>query len=321
MENWAENNKNETLETLGLVKDRVVSIQKQKVNENENSKVEVGALITGLLIKDVKIGSPICFDNGANTTSISDVFQENGKYYAKTRTSVYEIILDLEDKIQGLELNNKYGNIHTPFDAKLADLRNEVIDKPFKTNEDEDYSFYINKEKLKGTLLEVNGAELFRVMQGRFVVVTRVGEGHLPFYISSAGTSGKRAGEWYPFFGYTGDWIVKGDITSKQGDMEYSQKISEVQNILNENLRFPSRNISPKGKFGTGKGENQYEPEKVYAELGDYLKYQNIMFQDNWKDKSEKEFVQRITGYNPEKVANNGKGSAKEWIKSIVNKL
>lgn len=67
---------------------------------------------------------------------------------------------------------------------------------------------YINNPKLQNVLLARNGNYLFRAMQGRFFVIAKVGDFYLPFYISSAGTSGSNQGDWYPFFGYN-NWLVR----------------------------------------------------------------------------------------------------------------
>jgi len=57
---------------------------------------------------------------------------------------------------------------------------------------------------------------------------------HLPFEIE---------GDWYPFFGYTGTWLVKGGIDKATGKMSYSPEIDKVTTLLNENLVFPDKYI------------------------------------------------------------------------------
>ena len=81
-------------------------------------------------------------------------------------------------------------------------------------------------------------------MQGRFFVVTNINGQLVPFYKSSAGTSGKTQGAWYPFFGYTGAWLVKGGIDKATSKMSYSSEIDRVTNLLNENLVFPDKYIN-----------------------------------------------------------------------------
>lgn len=57
------------------------------------------------------------------------------------------------------------------------------------------------------------------------------------FYKSSKGTSGKRAGGWYPAFGLgVGDWIVKGSVQN----MEAGYGIPEIKGVMDQlNLQFP----------------------------------------------------------------------------------
>jgi citrate (Si)-synthase len=105
-----------------------------------------------------------------------------------------------------------------------------VIDK--KTGKE-----IVNKE------LNPEGAVIFEAMQGRLFVVANVNGQLIPFYKSSAGTSGKTQGEWYPFFGYTGSWLVKGSVDKVTGKMSYSPEIDRVTNLLNENLVFPDKYI------------------------------------------------------------------------------
>ena len=105
-----------------------------------------------------------------------------------------------------------------------------VIDK--KTGKE-----IINKE------LNPEGAVVFEAMQGRLFVVANINGQLIPFYKSSAGTSGKTQGEWYPFFGYTGAWLVKGGIDKATGKMNYSPEIDKVTTLLNENLVFPDKYI------------------------------------------------------------------------------
>lgn len=105
-----------------------------------------------------------------------------------------------------------------------------VIDK--RTGEE-----IVNKE------LNSEGAVIFEAMQGRLFVVAKINNQLVPFYKSSAGTSGKTQGAWYPFFGYTGAWLVKGGVEKASGKMSYSPEIDRVTNLLNENLVFPDKYI------------------------------------------------------------------------------
>jgi len=142
------------------------------------------------------------------------------------------------ERLNNKNLTSKEGDINTG-ELKLSkDIPNveKVIGKGVNG---EDIKVKINGDKLKGTILSRNGTFLFRAMQGRYFTLAKVGDFYLPFYISSAGTSGKIQGEWYPFFGYN-NWLVKGSV-GKMGEMEYSEKVSKVQKLLNENFIIPAK--------------------------------------------------------------------------------
>jgi hypothetical protein len=155
------------------------------------------------------------------------------------------------ERLSNKELTSPTGKINTG-KIEIPILPSQNIDKTiYKDNKGVEYKVKANFKNLQDVLLGRNGKYLFRGMQGRFFVLAKVGDFYLPFYISSAGTSGKKQGEWYPFFGYTGNWLVKGRVGNK-GEMEYSQKISEVQKLLQENLQFSSRFLNLKGEMKVG---------------------------------------------------------------------
>jgi hypothetical protein len=71
----------------------------------------------------------------------------------------------------------------------------------------------------------------------RPVVFVKIGDSTIPFYRSSKGTSGKKEGGWFPFFGAGStegaDWIIKGtseDLNTGHGVKE----IKQAQDYLNE---------------------------------------------------------------------------------------
>ena len=292
------------LEEAGFVKGEPVELRKISIDEGSDSAVSVGRIISSKLQQNIKVGSSVFLDNG-RTSPVSNYFKKDGKHFIQTRTSLYEIVLK---KVSNLEIKNDYGEVHVPFDTKIAELKNETIDIHKKVNE-EDVSFFIDKEKLQGILLEIQGGQLFRA-QGRFIVVAKVGNGHLPFYVSLHGTGGKQGGKWYPFFGSTDKWFVKGTLTNKEnGEMYYSDSIKKVQDVLNENLQLPA------SRYISTEGELRINPRERDADLSKMLKYQ-----DQASDEKSVEFIRRITGYRPEKVYT-GTVSVSTWINSIVRSL
>lgn len=230
----------------------------------------------------------------------------------------------VSDKKAGIErLSNKtltsaQGTINT---GKLEEaiLPTTVIEESIAQDKDGNWiEVYINNPKLQGTLLARNGKYLFRAMQGRFFVIAKVGNFYLPFYISSSGTSGKNEGEWYPFFGYN-NWLVKGSV-GKKGEMEYSEKISEVQKLLNNNFIIPAKYFTQFGQITNGKG-TPLNPDKVFYDINTHVKYESWFVDfDRQKDNkyTEEEFVADRTGLNPKNVVNDGKGSADSWIRDVV---
>jgi hypothetical protein len=202
-----------------------------------------------------------------------------------------------------------------------------------------DIKVVINGDKLKGTILSRNGTYLFKAMQGRVFTLAKVGNFYLPFYISSAGTSGKIQGQWYPFFGYN-NWLVKGHV-GKSGEMEYSKNITEVQNLLNENFIIPAQYLQADNVVAVGEqfvperdangkiireGKYNFEkmiPNKDRKVLYDLTKDIDIITHHHQEQKgetklNEHDWVAEKTGLNPKKVINDGKGSADNWIKKLV---
>jgi hypothetical protein len=296
-------------------KGEVVSLRKILLNEGEISAIESGTILYGSLLNDVSVGSPARLSDGSQTSTIRKIYEKDGKVFLETQTSIYEIS---PNEISDLNIENELGSVHLPADAKLAEFNHEPLDQQFRTPNGKIYEFYINQEALKDVLIEVNGGQLFRGstdMQGRFFVVCKVKNIHLPFYVSSAGTDGKKEGTWYPFFGVTPTWVVKGEV-GQNGEIEHSDEITEVQNLLNQNLKFPAGFISPRGMFGYGKGDGS-EPTNIGVDLNKYIKYQNGYLDH----KESKEYTKRITGYDPKNVINDGKGSAHKWVDDVVKSI
>lgn len=295
----------------------VVGLRKVHINEGLDSEVKRGNVLYGRLTSDVRVGDSARLSDGSQTSTIKNIYQKDGKTFLETQTSVYEIY---PNEISDLNIENELGEIHLPEDAKLAELNAEILDQKFKSP-DKLFEFYINYDALKGVLLEVNGGELFKGggdMQGRLFVVCKVGNIHIPFYKSSEGASGKIEGEWYPFFGATPGWIIKGGVNKETGEMYYNDKISGVQKLLNENLKIPSSSyISPRGVFGSGRGNNP-EPTKVWLDLNAHIKYQNGYF---FERETGKDHTKLVTGYDPKNVSNDGKGSAQKWIDDVVSSI
>ena len=202
-----------------------------------------------------------------------------------------------------------------------------------------------NADALNEVLISKDGNSIFTAM-GRTFVLANVNGVVIPYYISSSGTSGKIKGAWYPFFGYTGSWLVKGSINKKTGAMSYSPSIDRVNKLLNDNLKFKNPNfIDQKGtlnKINKTKNNDGTISEKIIPVgntsdygLNMYSVYDRFPKIDassltkgkifdkriNKPVQVNSFFVEELTGLYPINVFNDGKGSSTKWIKDIIEKV
>lgn len=232
---------------------------------------------------------------------------------------------EIDTKLSNIQLTSAEGRIETG-KIEIAKLPNEIIQE-FKGGEHE---VYINNQELQGTILARDGKYLFRAMQGRMFTIARVGEFYLPFYISSSGTDGKKEGEWYPFFGYTGNWLVKGSI-DKDGEMKYSDEITKVQDILRKNFKIPVKYLNQFGEMGYGEKFIRDDKNKIVQnpdwqmifDINDVAKYESWFIEKENKgaiDIEETEWVQQKTGLYPTNVVNEKDNySALKWIANVTS--
>lgn len=214
--------------------------------------------------------------------------------------------LEVSEQFHGLSFESLRGHVALPEDAHLAQFNNEPLELGHRVN-GKIYEYNINQDALKGVLLEVDGGQLFRGDDlDRFFVVCKVQNIHVPFYVSSDGTGGKRQDEWYPFFGTGGSgWLIKGAIDEKTGDMFYHKEISRVQDVLNNNLKFPAQFFDTKGTVRSA------IDGRVLVDLKKYLKYRQV------------EDSEKITGYHPDaqKIFDNKSPEGQAWIGEIVAQI
>lgn len=295
------------------------TLRKVRIKADKQSAIVPGEAFSGTLSSDIQIGSAIRFENGAEASEVKAIEQQGNVWLIETDTSVYMLESGVHTGCEVFKSAN--GVIEAPATLKEATLDTQNYDHTFGP-----HHIRINASALKEVLLEVEGIQIFRALK-RFMVVAKVGNIHLPFYISSEGTSGKQAGAWYPFFGYTGDWLAKGDV-SEGGAMHYHPEISRVQKLLNDNLILPKDFISPTGMFGTGStGPYGAEPEQVLFNLNDHLSYRNWLLTDEAKNSKkdwldEQRFVQRMTGYYPnaQRIEPHSE-HIYEWIKEVTDQI
>jgi len=290
-----------------IAKGADVALIKRQVFGKAATAVDIGHGLVGKLTNDITVGQPVDIGRG-NTSPVSRILisELDGRVSFDTQTSRYEV---LDKRFKGLTLDTQDGSIRLPVDSQPARLDDRVVDFYFPTGR-----VHIDKPALIDILLETQGVHLFRAVDNRFMVLAKVGNIHLPFYVSSGTNGGKNSGEWYPFFGYTGDWMIKGQAITPQGAMEYHPQIDAVREALNRHLILPSA-ISPQGALGPGPVINQ-EPGVVMFDINNHLKYRA----SGPSPEEEKQFVDKMTGYAPRTIVNKYE-SAMPWINAVVGSI
>lgn len=113
---------------------------------------------------------------------------------------------------------------------------------------------------------ELNGkSSVIQNYNGRKFVLANVDGKTMPFYSSSQGTDGKNKDEWYPFYGFSPNWVIKDSFDqnnewnyNRQADTEMQEKIKEVSQLLSENISLP------------------LNPSNWVDNIEDYFSYQEI---------------------------------------------
>jgi len=206
------------------------------------------------------------------------------------------------------------------FKARFGDW--ERVVKPYnrrtskqatvKLNKISGERFYVNPDAMNGIILtDTNGHSIFNAM-GRTFVLCNVNGNVIPFYQSSRGSSDKIKGNWYPFFGYTGNWLIKGWV-NKNGKMSYSSEIDRVTELLNKYFKIPTDFNNNGISESTGidvkdLGLNMYS---VFDRFRKYMQEQNttdpnaLVFFDKDLDEltnANALFVKEITGIKTEGI-------------------
>ena len=172
--------------------------------------------------------------------------------------------------------------------------------------------YNVNPHTINDVIItDSSGHSIFTAMRRTFILCN-VNGNVIPFYQSSRGTDGKIKGDWYPFFGYTGNWLIKGGVDSN-GKMSYSSGIDYVTELLNRDFRIPT-DFDIKGiSRSTGMdvrdlGLNMYT---VFDRYGDIMQRYGItspdamMFYDKDLDEltnADALFVKEVTGIKTEGI-------------------
>ena len=134
---------------------------------------------------------------------------------------------------------NRRGEVEDVIDEKGRKTRKfagEETTTDIERKSGESIEDFINRLFENNYFVEVDGKQLFSLTQGRWGVVVNVGGIKVPFYQSTSGTDTKVVGQWYPFFGDQGNWVIKGN--SDDSNVGYGFKaIQDVQSFLNKNIK------------------------------------------------------------------------------------
>lgn len=288
-----------------------IALVKRRIMGGQETAVPVGSALFGHLTGEIKVGDPVILGGGTTSPVLNIAINDsNGRVSISTRTSEYEV---LDKRFNGLDLDVPSGSAHLPIDAQPAKLDDAIVDLTLHQE-----VLHINKPELSKFLIETHGAQVFRAADYRFMVLAKVGNIHLPFYVSQNGSGGKRQGEWYPFFGHSGSWLIKRHI-EEGGDMNYHPKVEEVRRRLNRHLVLP-QNLSRDGRLGSLTGSVTTEPTDtdVVFDINEHLGYKRTPV---WGGSIETEFVNNMTGYNPVKGMTRAYESYTPWINAVVSSI
>jgi hypothetical protein len=112
-----------------------------KKNVASQSALQVGHTLHGKITSDVKIGFPIQFEDGSNTSNVKSIQDGNGRYLITTMTSVYEMSdANLEKgnkKITDFEsFETGKGSIYKVLENGQIQRTKNVLDDPNYLGED-----------------------------------------------------------------------------------------------------------------------------------------------------------------------------------------
>ncbi|CAN5760647.1 hypothetical protein BH11PAT2_BH11PAT2_02830 [soil metagenome] len=271
-----------------------VLLIKQSIASGESSGIQQGEGLQGILVSSIQIGQPILLMDGGRTSRVQSVEPLQDKIRITTETSVYE----LYTLFSGLKIDSAIGRVSLPDDARPPKLEPGSAPGIKGRAGEKIVQVKIDRNELNNVLIKV-GNGVVHVVGSRYIVLTRIGKAHVPFYRSSSGTDGKNQGEWYPFFGHTGDWLIKGDI-AKDGSMNYSPEITEVQKLLNEHLILPDTSFLNR-EFNM----TSVKDGSILYSLGKDIPMDNFIDSEQFKnrgdnyDEAERLYVKSLTGYDP----------------------
>jgi hypothetical protein len=297
-----------------------VLLIKQSIHNGRTSEISQNDALHGELTSAIEVGQPILLSNGGRTSRVQNIEREEDKIRVTTETSVYE----LYTLFSGLKIESSIGSVSLPENAQPPKLKPGSAPGTKGHAGGKSIEVKIDRDALNAILIKT-GNGVVHVVGSRYIVLARVGAAHVPFYRSSSGTDGKKQGEWYPFFGHTGDWIIKGDIAN-DGSMNYSPEISEVQKVLNEHLILPDTSVLNR-EFNM----TSVKDGSILYSVGNDIPMDNFIDSVEFKnrgdnfDEAERLYVKNITGYDPVQLKGHHPGfkdgkeqMVRDWISEVV---
>lgn len=197
------------------------------------------------------------FRENYNIHLINEYFFEKGKHETFEDFSYYEgylplwqewakqnpaLISELKAKSAGKTLTDKFARTKVSQARALTDILNNFNESEFtrkidsidnQITDDMDESNIVN-------LLVKNGIieKGYWGILGREIIMANINGVKIPFYRSSNGTSGKKAGKWYQFFGFgnmdssskDNDWFIKGS-SKNNNEIENGYGSIDIQRL------------------------------------------------------------------------------------------
>lgn len=197
------------------------------------------------------------FRENYNIHLINEYFFEKGKHETFEDFSYYEgylplwqewakqnpaLISELKAKSAGKTLTDKFARTKVSQARALTDILNNFNESEFtrkidsidnQITDDMDESDIVN-------LLVKNGIieKGYWGILGREIIMANINGVKIPFYRSSNGTSGKKAGKWYQFFGFgnmdssskDNDWFIKGS-SKNNNEIENGYGSIDIQRL------------------------------------------------------------------------------------------
>ena len=265
--------KNESLPSWPfLVPGQKVTLIKRKLLVDGVSEVDLGESLTGSIQKQVGIGNSLYLED-SNTSPVKRFYEEEGKYFFETSTSIYELVPEFENEE---ESTPEHIRILNQIEQNL-DAQPESVQKLILENKDK----FSRHEIIDGKIF------IFSDISGE-IVPCLVSEDGVVFKTRAFRFSGSDS-QWKTLPGYRGDGsFMKGDESNPKHHYVQSAKLDKriYETIQNSQIGeyWDFANYLPRES-------ERFEDEFEYSE--EYVELQN----SNWK--SIQEVSQNLMGnYN-----------------------